>query len=119
MADRWFFLIDECVDPDVAYQLDADTIRAEPVKDALWIGARDFRDILPYAREHDRILVTSNVTDFGGLSDEAHEGLVLLFDNEMEAQQIVAGLLTIVDRYPSRDELRGYEKLDPWVELRE
>ncbi len=38
MAAEWEFLIDECIDPDVASALDSDTIRAEAVKDALWMG---------------------------------------------------------------------------------
>lgn len=118
MADRWTFLVDECVDPDVAYRLDGERIVAEAVKDALWIGADDFDDILPHAREFDMVLVTSNVTDFRTIDDDEHRGVVLIFDNELRAGQIVAGLRRIVDAYPSRDALRGFEKLDQWIERR-
>lgn len=115
MASRWAFLVDECVEPDVAYRLDGRRITAEPVKDALWLGAKDFSDVLPYARENDRILVTTNVTDFRGLDEDEHEGIILVFDNELRPGRIVNGIRTIVSQYPSRDELRGYEKLDPWL----
>lgn len=116
MAGRpWSFLVDECVDPDVAYQLDSGDVLAESVKDALWLGADDFDDVLPYAREFDRIIVTSNVTDFRTLDHGEHEGVVLVFDNELRADQIVTGLRALVDAYPSRDALRGFEKLDPWI----
>lgn len=118
MADRWSFLVDECVDPDVAYQLDSERIVAEAVKDVLGIGADDFDDVLPYAHQHDRILVTSNVTDFRTVDDVEHEGIVLIFDNELRAGQIVTGLRRIVEAYPSREALRGYEKLDQWVAKR-
>lgn len=78
MAEQWSFLVDECVDPDVASQLDSADILAEPVKDALWLGADDDKDILPYARSNDRIVVTSNVSDFRQLDDREHEGVVIV-----------------------------------------
>lgn len=114
MVSRWTFLIDECIEPVVAHQLDGEHV-AEPVKDALWLGAKDFADVLPYARDHDQILVTSNVTDFRGLDDDEHEGIILVFDNELRPEQIVSGIRKIISQYPSRDDLRGYEKLDPWI----
>lgn len=115
MAEQWSFLVDECIDPAVAYQLDSAEILAEPVKDALWVGANDAEDILPYARSNDRIVVTSNVSDFRQLDDRKHEGVVLIFDHELRAHRIVTGLRRIVTAYPSRDALRGYEKVDPWL----
>ena len=115
MGIDWAFLIDECITPDVAYGLDSDRIGAEAVKDVLWEGADDFQDILPYVREHDLILVTSDITDFGRLKENVHAGVVLIYDNELETERIIEGLLAIVDQYPSRDALRDYEKLDPWL----
>lgn len=118
MEIDWAFLVDECVAPDVAYGLDSERIRAEAVKDVLWEGADDIEAILPYARENDLILVTSDISDFGSLDDSEHEGIVLIFDNELETERIVEGLRIIVDQYPSRDSLRDYEKLDPWISNR-
>lgn len=115
MADQWAFLVDECVDPDVAAELGSDRIRAEAVRDALGIGADDVEDVLSYAREQDLIVVTSDVSDFRGLDDADHEGIIVIFDNELRADEIVDGIRTIVDQYSSRDELRDYEKLDPWL----
>lgn len=104
--------------PPGGVRLDSEEILAEAVKDVLWTGADDFSDVLPYARERDRILVTSNVADFRTIDDDEHRGVVLVFDNELRAEQIVAGLRRIVDVYPSRDVLRGFEKLDQWIERR-
>lgn len=115
MASEWAFLVDECVDPDVAYGLESERIRADAVKDVLWPGADDFDDILPYAREQDSIIVTSDIADFGNLDDTAHDGIVLIYDNEIATDRIIEGLRTIVAQYPSRNALREYEKLDPWV----
>lgn len=115
MGTEWAFLIDECIEPDVAYQLTEHHIEAEAVKDVLWLGAKDFADVLPYARTHDQILVTSNITDFRGLDDDEHTDIILVFDNELRSSEIVRGLRTIISQYPSRDALRSYEKLDPWA----
>ncbi|WP_458190863.1 hypothetical protein [Haladaptatus sp. NG-WS-4] len=35
-------------------------VRAEHVRDALWQGADDEDDVLPYAREHNLVVVTSS-----------------------------------------------------------
>lgn len=118
MTGQWGFLVDECVDPAVAVELESDQIKTEAVRDALWLGADDVEDVLPYAREQDLIVVTSDVSDYGGLEDSDHEGIIVIYDNELRADQIVAGLRTIIDHYPSRDELRGYEKLDAWLSSR-
>lgn len=118
MAGEWGFLIDECVDPGVAYELESEDIRAEAVKDALWTGADDADDILPYARKEDLIMVTGDVSDFRGLDMDEHAGIIVIFNNELRADQIVDGLESIIEQYPSRDALRGYEKLDPWVPTR-
>lgn len=118
MAGEWAFLIDECVDPSIATELNSERIRAEAVKDALWIGADDRKDVLPYARENDLIVITSDVSDYSGLDDDDHEGVIVIYDNELRADQIITGIRTIIDQYPSRDTLRGYEKLDSWISSR-
>lgn len=63
---EWRFLLDENIDPKTATYLEKEGIHAEHVRDALWVGADDEDDILPYARTNNSIIVTSDVTDFGG-----------------------------------------------------
>jgi len=67
---EWRFLLDENVDPKVATYLEKEGLFAVHVRDALERGADDEDDILPYARAHDLVVVTSDVTDFGALSRE-------------------------------------------------
>lgn len=112
---EWRFLLDENIDPKTATYLEKEGIHAEHVRDALWQGADDKEDILPYAREHELIFVTSDVKDFGGLSSDAHAGLGLLYDDTMPAYRVAAGLIAMVDAYPNRDAFGGREELDPWV----
>jgi len=111
----WRFLLDENIDPKTATYLAKEEIYAEHVTDVLWQGADDEADILPYAREHELIVVTSDVKDFGGLPSDAHAGIVLLYDDTMPAYQVASGLITMTDAYPNRDSFGGREELDPWV----
>ncbi|PSQ57685.1 hypothetical protein BRD22_01065 [Halobacteriales archaeon SW_8_68_21] len=111
----WRFLLDENVDPKTTTYLERADIDAEHVRDALWQGAADEADVLPYAREHDRIVVTSDVSDFGDLPADAHAGVVLLYDDTMPAYRVASGLITMVDAYPDRDVFGGREELDAWV----
>jgi hypothetical protein len=112
---EWCFLLDENIDPKTATYLEKEGIHAEHVRDALWQGADDEADVLPYAREHKLIIVTSDVKDFGGLPPEAHAGFVLLCDDTMPAYQVAAGLITLTDAYQKRDSFGGREELDPWI----
>jgi len=59
----WRFLLDENVDPKVARYLEKEGLSAEHVRGALGQGADDEDDVLPYARERDSIVVTSDVSD--------------------------------------------------------
>lgn len=111
----WRFLLDENIDPKTATYLNKEGIHAEHVRDSLWQGADDEEDVLPYAREHELIIVTSDVKDFGGLSSRGHAGVVLLYDDTMPAYQVAAGLITLTDAYQNRDSFGGREELDPWV----
>ena len=115
MPDGWRFLIDENLEPQIAEYLQKESISAEHVRDALHPGADDRAEILPYLRERDGILVTNDVRDFGGLADDEHQSIVLLFDGERSAFEITAGILDIVEAYGDRDSLRGYEVLDDWI----
>ncbi|WP_435066361.1 DUF5615 family PIN-like protein [Halobaculum sp. EA56] len=51
----WRFLLDENIDPKTATYLEKEGIYAEHVRDALWQGADDEADVLPYARDHELI----------------------------------------------------------------
>lgn len=66
----WQFLLDENVDPKVATYLAKEDLDAVHVRDTLGQGADDEAEDLPFARDHDRIIVTSDVKDFGTLPDE-------------------------------------------------
>lgn len=112
---QWRFLLDENVDPKAETYLSKADVYAEHVCDALWPGAEDEADVLPYARNENLIVVTSDVTDFGALPVDAHSGLVLLHDDTMQAYSVASGLLTMIEAYPSRSEFEGKEVLDDWV----
>lgn len=111
----WRFLLDENVDPATVDQLDAAAVDIEHVRDVLGKGADDRGDILPYAVETGRIVVTSDVTDFAGLPADAHAGLVLLYDDAMPAHRIVTALTAMIEAYDDRDSFSGREVLDDWA----
>ncbi|PSQ43892.1 hypothetical protein BRD07_01020 [Halobacteriales archaeon QS_9_68_42] len=111
---EWQFLLDENIDPKVATYLDKEGLYAEHVRDALGEGVDDEDDVLPYAREHDLVVVTSDVKDFGNLPSDSHTGVVLLYDDTMPAYRVASALITLVDTYPSRNAFAGREELDAW-----
>lgn len=111
----WRFLLDENIDPKTANYLEKEGVNAEHVRDALWQGAKDERDVLPYARDEARIVVTSDVKDSGGLDADQHAGVVLLYDDTMPAYQIASGLLSMIDAYGDRERFGGREELDAWI----
>ena len=111
----WRFLPDENVDPKVAAHLENDEVVAEHVRDALAEGAGDETDVLPYAREHGLIVVTSDVTDFGDIPIENNAGLILLYDDTMPAYSVATALIALVETYPDRDAFPGVEALDAWT----
>jgi len=111
---EWRFLLDENIDPKTVAYLRKEGVDVEHVLDTLAEGADDESDILPYARETERIIVTSDVSDFGALDSDAHAGVVLLYDDTMAAYSVAAGLLAMIDAYRSRAQFSGQEQLDPW-----
>jgi predicted nuclease of predicted toxin-antitoxin system len=115
-ASEWRFLIDENLKPSIATELERHGIAAEYVLDALFEGADDFEDILPYCRKTDSVLVTNNVRDFNAtdLTPGDHAGIVIVHDKDRPAREIAAELQRIVAAYPSRDALRGFESADDW-----
>jgi predicted nuclease of predicted toxin-antitoxin system len=58
---EWQFLLDENIDPKVATYLGKEDLFAVHVRDTVGQGTDDEDDVLPYAREHDLIIVTSDV----------------------------------------------------------
>lgn len=59
--------------------------------------------------------MTSDVTDFAALEPSDHTGVVLLYDDPLPAHEVAAGLLAMVDAYPTGDAFGGTEILDDWV----
>ena len=112
---EWEFLLDENIDPKVATYLEKEALDAAHVRDTLGQGADDEDDVLPYAREQDRIIVTSDVKDFGSLPSDSHAGIILLYDDTMPAYSVAAALIALVDAYPDGDAFNGREELDAWV----
>jgi len=94
---EWQFFLDENIDPKVATYLNKEQVFAEHVRETVGLGADDEADILPYIREHDQILVTSDITDFAPLNTNSHSGIVLLYDDTLPAYQVASALIAIVD----------------------
>jgi len=115
MPPEWRFLIDENLHPQIVPYLEKADLGAEYVPTVLFEGADDDEDIVPYVLEHDAIFVTHDLRHFSDRAPEEHEGIILVYDGELEAFEIVSGVLDIVEAYPDRDALRGYEVLDDWL----
>jgi len=113
MSD-WRFLLDENVDPKAAAYLEKEGLFAVHVRDAVGLGADDEDDVLPYARNHDLVVVTSDVKDFGALPNEAHAGVVIVHDDTMPAYRVASALIAMVDAYPGREAFPDREELDAW-----
>ena len=115
-GSKWRFLIDENLSPDIAEELDVSGIEAKYVLDALFEGADDFDDILPYCRETETVLVTNNILDFNrtDLAPQEHAGIVIVHNKTRPASEIAEELRAIVEAYPSQDALSGFESADDW-----
>lgn len=109
---EWAFLVDENLEPQLARNLDKAGYTADWSPDVLERGAFD-SELLAFAREHDRIVVPNDAKDYKGLPSDAHEGVLVVFDNRLSAFETTRGILRIIDAYPSR--LRGYEAVDDWL----
>ncbi|MEF8886713.1 MAG: DUF5615 family PIN-like protein [Haloarculaceae archaeon] len=116
MSDaEWGFLLDENVDRRVAARLRTHGHRVAMVVDELGPGAADRADVLPYARQEDLVVVTKDVSDFGEADADDHEGVILVFDDRLDGDEMADGIRRLVLAYPSRDALRGREVLDEWL----
>lgn len=115
-ASGWRFLVDENLDPAIAAELRRRGIAAESMLDALFEGADDFEDVLPYCRETDTVLVTNNVRDFNAtdLSLGDHAGIVIVHDKNRPAVAIASELRRIVAAYPNQSAV-AFESADDWT----
>ncbi|WP_299333808.1 DUF5615 family PIN-like protein [Haloplanus sp.] len=87
------FLLDENVGRSVAEELTRRGYHAELVVDVLNPGVADYTDVLPYAREHDLVVVTKDYSDFSALSPDEHEGTVLIARHTHTAAEMAAGVV--------------------------
>lgn len=110
---EWAFLLDENVPPRVKHLLEKEGFSVETVGDALGFGADDEAEILPYAREQDRVLVTQDITDFGRIDPADHHGLILIHDQRRSAFEIAVAIMDLVEAYGRRKEFLE-APLDAW-----
>jgi hypothetical protein len=117
MADSdWRFLCDENVGRVVAQQLTQRGYHADLVVDVLEPGVTDDSDVLPYAREHDLVVVTKDCSDFAALSPAEHEGLILVGNHQHAPVDLAAAIDVLVEAYPSRKSFRGQQEfIDDWI----
>jgi predicted nuclease of predicted toxin-antitoxin system len=92
------FIIDEDLSPRVArYLCQEFYFDAIAVRDRGLLGATD-REVLDYALNEDRILVTANIRDFEKLagSAEIHAGIVLMLDGDLLVAEQIELMATVV-----------------------
>lgn len=115
-GSTWAFLLDENIGRSVAQELGRRGYAAELVVDVLEPGVADYSDVLPYAREHDLIVVTKDYSDFTALSADEHGGTVLVAQHDHTATETAAGIDAIAAAYPSRESFRGRQEfLEDWI----
>ena len=105
-------LLDENIDPKTVTYLRKEGVDVEHVRDTLGEGADDEAGILPYVRETDRIIVTSDMSDFDALTSDSHASVVLLHDDTIAAYSVAAGILAMIEAYGNQ--FSGCGQLDPW-----
>jgi predicted nuclease of predicted toxin-antitoxin system len=103
MTALWI-LCDENIDRQVIAYLEKNDHHGEHVVDVLEPGVDDETDIAPYAREHDRIILTKD-TDFLMLSESEHAGVFFIEDHTLSAYEI-ASIIVEIAAYHTRDQLR-------------
>jgi predicted nuclease of predicted toxin-antitoxin system len=92
------FIIDEDLSPRVArYLCQEFCFDAIAVRDRGLLGATDC-EVLDYAFNEDRILVTANIRDFEKLagSAEIHAGIVLIQEGDLLATEQIEVMATVV-----------------------
>ncbi|ESS10078.1 MAG: hypothetical protein A07HN63_00153 [uncultured archaeon A07HN63] len=112
----WGFLLDENIGREVAHHLSRCGYHVELVIDVLEPGVSDHSEILPYAREHDLVVVTKDCSDFSALPPSEHEGLILVANHAHAPVDLAVAIETLVDAYPSQGAFRDrVEFIDDWV----
>lgn len=92
------FIIDEDLSPRVAkYLCQECCFDAIAVRDRGLLGATD-REVLDYAFNEDRMLVTANIRDFEKLAAaaEIHAGIVLMLDGDLLVAEQIKVMAMIV-----------------------
>jgi predicted nuclease of predicted toxin-antitoxin system len=92
------FIIDEDLSPRVArYLCQEFCLDAIAVRDRGLLGATDC-EVLDYAFNEDRILVTANIRDFEKLAGaaEIHAGIVLMQEGDLLAAEQIELMATVV-----------------------
>jgi hypothetical protein len=116
MSDsEWYILVDEDIEPRVVEFLEKEGIRADRVPDVLFQGADDEADVMPYARNHNAVLVTANWRDFTRFDPDRHYGCLIEFGQDESAMEITKAVLTAIEHYSNPDNLDGWDKLEYWL----
>jgi predicted nuclease of predicted toxin-antitoxin system len=92
------FIIDEDLSPRVAkYLCQECCVDAIAVRDRGLLGATDI-EVLNYAFNEDRMLVTANIRDFEKLAAaaEIHAGIVLMLDGDLLAAEQIEVMAIVV-----------------------
>jgi predicted nuclease of predicted toxin-antitoxin system len=92
------FIIYEDLSPRVArYLCQEFCFDAIAVRDRGLLGATD-PEVLAYAFNEDRILVTANIRDFEKLADavEIHAGIVLIQEGDLKAAEQIELMTTVI-----------------------
>jgi hypothetical protein len=76
-------------------------------------------DILPYAQEHDLVVVTKDCSDFSVLPPGEHEGLILVANHAHSPVALAEVVDKLPDAYPSRQAFGSKEAhTDDWISHR-
>lgn len=111
----WYVLVDEDIEPRVVEFLEREGVRADHVPDVLHQGADDEEDVLPYALEHEAVVVTSNWRDFARFDPDDHYGCIVEFGQDESAMEIANAVLVAVDTYGDPVSFEGWDKLEYWL----
>jgi predicted nuclease of predicted toxin-antitoxin system len=99
------FLVDEDLSPSIALYICQEMyFDAVAVRDRNLLNAPDY-EILEYAFQEDRILITANVKDFERFANvrEIHAGIILICDRSLLRQEqlevVTIAVFAIADEY--------------------
>jgi len=87
-ASEWGFPLEKNVRQDVARERAEYGHRAELVLDVLAPGADDLPDVLPYARDHDLVVLTKDFSDVSAAPPENHAGVILVVQHTYSPERL-------------------------------